>query len=173
VKYVLAALVAWFLAVVDVSALPYLKVFGVTPDLLLVFAAAYAVLRPQNEAMIVVPLAGLMHDLTNGDPLGTSVLGFAPLVMLATVVQIRAVETQFIPAIAVVAVGTLIWGAIRMAVLSVTGQEVQWLDAVLRVVVPLTIVNVIFTPIVYVPLTLFSDNRRQGIMSGGRVTSPL
>lgn len=172
-KYVLAALGAWFLAVLDVSALPYLKIFGVTPDLLLVFAASYAVLRTQNEAMVVVPLAGLMHDLTNGDPLGTSVLGFAPLVLLATVVQIRAVETQFISALVVVAVGTLVWGAIRMAVLSVTGQEIQWLQASLRVVIPLTIVNVLFSPIVYMPLTWFSATRRQGIMGGGRVTSPL
>lgn len=172
-KYVLATLVAWFLAVLDVSALPYIKILGVTPDLLLVFAASYAVLRPQDEAMIAVPLAGLMHDLTSGDPLGASILGFAPLVVLAAVVQIRAVETQLIPALIVVAVGTLLWGAIRMPVLAVTGQEVQWLDAALRVVVPLAVVNTLFLPLVHIPLSWFSATQRRGIMGGGRITSQL
>jgi len=141
VKYVLATLVAWFLAVLDVSALPYLKILGVTPDLVLILAACWAVLRPQDEAMIAVPIFGLVHDLTNGDPLGTSVLAFAPLVVIAAMARIRAVETQFIPAIIVVAAGTLTWGVVRMTVLALTGQEVQWLDAAIRVIIPLAIVN--------------------------------
>jgi rod shape-determining protein MreD len=173
VRYVAAGLVAWFLAVLDVSAMPYLKVLGVTPDFVLIFAACYAVLRPQDEAMIAVPIAGLMHDLTNGDPIGASILGFAPLVILAGVVRIRAVETQFIAALAVVATGTLAWGAIRLPVLSVTGQDIQWFDAAVRVIIPLAAVNTLFMPIIYIPLTWFSAAQRQGIMGGGRITSPL
>ncbi|HET9476667.1 MAG TPA: rod shape-determining protein MreD [Dehalococcoidia bacterium] len=172
-KYIVAALVAWFLAVVGVSALPYMKILDVTPDLLLVFAASYAVLRPQDEAMIMVPVAGLMHDLTNGDPLGASMIGFAPLVILAAVIQIQAVETKFIPALVVVAIGTVTWGAIRMSVLTITGQEVQWLDATMRVVLPLAVVNTLFVPLTYVPLSWFSAAHRQGIMGRRRITSPL
>lgn len=172
-KYLFATLVAWFLAVLDVSALPYMKILGVTPDLVLVLAACYAVLRPQDEAMIAVPIAGLMHDLTNGDPLGASVLGFAPLVLIAAAVHIRAVETQLIPALIVVSAGTLTWGALRMSVLAVTGQEVQWFDATLRVIAPLAVVNTLFLPLIYMPLSWFSAARRQGIMGGGRITSPL
>ncbi len=172
-KYVFATLIAWFLAMLNVSAMPYMKILGVTPDLVLVFAACYAVLRPQDEAMIAVPIAGFMHDLTNGDPLGASVLGFAPLLVLATAVRIRAVETQFIPGLIVVAAGTLTWGAIRMSVLTVTGQEVQWFDAAFRVIVPLAAVNTLFMPLIYVPLSWFSAAQRRSIMGGGRITSPL
>lgn len=172
-KYVLATVAAWLLAAVDVSAMPYIKILDVTPDLLLIFAASYAVLRPQDEAMIVIPIAGLMHDLTNGDPLGASMLGFAPLVVLAAVIQIRAVETHFLSGLVVVGVGTLTWGAIRMSVLSVTGQEVQWVDAAIRVILPLAAVNVLFMPIIYVPLSWFGIPQRQGIMGGARITSPL
>jgi rod shape-determining protein MreD len=170
---VIFALIAWFLSVLGVSALPYLKILGVSPDLLLVFAAAYAVLRPQDEAMIIIPVAGLMHDLTNGDPLGASFIGFAPLVILGTAIQIRAVETQFIRALMVVASGTIVWGVIRMSVLAVTGQEIAWFDATLRVVLPLAAVNTLFMPLAYIPLSWFSADHRQGIMGGGRITSPL
>jgi rod shape-determining protein MreD len=168
-----AGFAAWFLAMLNVSALPYLKVLGVTPDPVLIFAACYAVLRTQDEAMIVVPLAGLLRDLTAGDPLGASMLGFAPLVVLAGVIHIRAVETQFIPALAVVATGTLVWGAIRLPVLNVTGQEVQWWDAWVRVIIPMAAVNTLFMPLIYMPVSWFSATQRQGIMGGGRITSPL
>ena len=172
-KYIFAILLAWFLAALNVSAMPYMKIFGVTPDPVLILAACWAVLRPQDEAMITVPIAGFMHDLTNGDPLGASVIGFAPMLILATAVHIRAVETQFIPALVVVAAGTLTWGAVRMSILSVTGQEVQWLDAIVRVIVPLAIVNTLFMPLIYMPVSWFSGAQRQGIMGGGRITSPL
>ena len=172
-KYVVVLLLAWFLAAAHVSALPYLKVLGVTPDLVLILAACWAVLRPQDEAMIVVPITGLMHDLATGDPLGASVLAFAPLVILAASVRIRAVETQLIAALVVVSAGTLVWGAIRMIVLSISGQEVQWLQATVRVVLPLAAVNTLFMPLFYMPISWFSAGQRQGIMGSRRITSPL
>lgn len=172
-KYVIAVIAAWFVAFTNVSAMPFMKVLGVTPDFVLVLAACWAVLRPQDEAMITVPLAGLLHDLAYGDPLGASILSFAPLVVLAAVVRIRAVETQFVSCLIVIATGSLVYGALRMIVLALTGQEVQWLDAGLHVVIPLAIVNSLFSPIVYMPVSWFSAAQRPGIMGGGRITSPL
>ena len=172
-KYVFALFIAWFLAVLNVSAMPYLKILGVTPDLVLILAACWAVLRPQDEAMIAVPIAGLLHDLMTGDPLGTSIIGFAPLVVLASVVHIRAVESRFAPSLIVVATGTLVYGATRMTILATTGQQIQWFDAAIDVVIPLAIVNAIFTPIIYMPVSWFSAAQRQGIMGRGRITSPL
>ena len=172
-KYVLATLLVWFLAALNVSALPYLKVIGVTPDFVLILAACWAVLRPQEEAMIVVPIAGVLHDLMYGDPLGTSVLAFAPLVVLAAVVHFRAVETKFIPSLIVTGSGTLIYGGTRMLVLAGTGQEVQWLDSALRLIIPLAVVNALFMSLVYIPLSWFSAAQREGIMGRRRITSPL
>jgi len=172
-KYTAAALTAWFVAFTNVSAMPFMKVLGVTPDFALVLAACWAVLRPQEEAMVTVPLAGVLHDLAYGDPPGVSMLGFAPLVVLAAVVRIRAVETRFVTCLIVIATGSLLHGAIRMIVLAATGQEVQWLDATLHIVFPLAVVNALFSPVVYMPVSWFSAGQRQGIMGGGRITSPL
>jgi hypothetical protein len=49
----------------------------------------------------------------------------------------------------------------------------QWFDAAVDVVIPLAIVNVIFTPVIYMPVSWFSADQRQGIMGRGRITSPL
>lgn len=172
-KYAVAFLLAWFFAVLHVSALPFLKVLGVTPDAVLIFAASWAVVRGQNEAMIVVPLAGLMRDLMSSDPVGTSVLAFAPLVLLAGVVRLQALETDFVATISVVAAGTVAFELIHMLVLGVTGLPIDVWYAISRVVIPGAIVNALFAPIIYLPVRWLSPKAASGLRGMGRLTSPL
>jgi rod shape-determining protein MreD len=153
--YVAASAIAAFLAMLHMSAMPYVEVLGVTPDFLLVFASCFAVLRREEEALIVVPLAGLMRDLTTNDPIGTSILGFAPIVLLAAATRMRAMDSQFIPAVVVCFAGTITYAGITMAVLAATGQEIQWTDSVLRFALPLGVVNALFTPVFYIPMSRF------------------
>lgn len=171
-KYVIAFAAALFLAVLAASAMPYVKVLGVTPDLLLIFAASWALVRGQGEALVVVPLVGLMRDLTTSDPVGTSVLALTPIVLLAAAMELRAVESDFLPVVAVVGTGSLAYGALSMAVLAATGQEMPWADALTRVVLPGALVNALFTPIVYLPVRWLSPEPPPGMAKLGR-TSPL
>lgn len=170
-KYLIAFVVVWFLAVLQSSAFTYVKVLGITPDLLLIFAASWAVVRGQEEAFVVVPMAGLLHDLTTSDPLGTSVLGLAPIVLLAAAARLRSVETEFLPALGVAAAGSLAYWMISMTVLTATGDGVPWGQGILRVLIPAVIVNSLFTPIVYLPVHWLSPHPT-GLRGAGRLTSP-
>jgi rod shape-determining protein MreD len=168
----IAAVIAMLLAMLHVSAMQYVDILGVTPDLLLVFAACFAVLR-RDESLVVVPLAGLMRDLTTNDPLGTSVLGFVPIVLLASIVQVRAMDSRFLSAVAVCFSGSLAYTAITMIVLSVTGQEIQWTDSLVRVALPAAFVNTLCTPVFYLPLNwLTGDGLTAGSLPG-RAGTPL
>lgn len=158
--YFIAAVAAFFLAVIQASALPYWRVLDVSPDFILILAACWAMLRGQKEAMVVVPLAGALRDLVTSDPLGTSVLALAPIVLLAALRDIKIVDTDFIPTLVVVVLGSLAYGLISMAVLAATGQEVSWLAALRVAVLPSVIVNALFTPIVYLPIQWFASDRR-------------
>jgi len=159
-RYVAAFIAAFAIAVVYASALPYWRILGVTPDLVLIFVACWAMLRGQDEAMVVVPLAGFLRDLMTSDPLGTSVLALAPIVLLATLREFKIVETDFVPTVVVVVAGSLAYGVIALAVLAATGQTVPWSDAIIRAVLPAVIVNGLFTPIIYLPLRWFQSARR-------------
>ena len=117
-RYPIAFAAAFFLAVLQASAMPYVKVLGVTPDLVLIFAACWAMVRGQGEAMVVVPLAGLLRDLSSSDPLGTSVLALAPIVLLAAARELRPMDTEFVPTLVVVGAGTLAYGVLSMSVLA-------------------------------------------------------
>ena len=172
-KYALAFVAAGFLALLQVSLMPYVEILGVTPDLVLIFAASWAVIRGQDEAVVVVPVAGFLRDLVTSDPLGTSVLALSPIVLLAAAVRLRSVDTQFIPTVAVVASGSLTYGIISMTVLALTGQTIDWTDAALRVLLPSCLVNAVFTPLVYMPVHLLSAPQGRRIVGTRRLTSPL
>src|SRR5207249_12071513 len=116
--------------------MPYIEILGVTPDFVLVFVAAWAVVRGHVEAAMVAPLAGLIKDLATSDPLGMSILALTPIVLLAAATRIRAVDTEFLPTIAVVALGSLGYGIINMIMLVEKGQSITWSDAIGWVVIP-------------------------------------
>lgn len=172
-KYGLAFVLAGFLAMVQMSLMQYVEILGVAPDLVLIFAASWAVIRGQDEAAVVAPMSGFLRDLFTSDPLGTSALALAPIVLLAAAVRIRSVETEFVPTVLVVALGSLTYGIISMTVLAITGQTVDWTDAALRVLLPSCLVNAVFAPIAYIPLHLFSTPQRDRVIGSRRLTSPL
>lgn len=171
-KYAVATAAAFFLAVLGVSAMPYVKVLGVTPDLILIFAAVWMMVRGQREAAVVVPVAGLMRDLTTSDPVGTSVLALSPIVLLVVVRELRVVESELVLTLMVVVLGSLIYGLLSMTVLTATGQGVPWLDGLLWVVLPSLVVNALFVPIIYLPVRWFSPEPEPGLARAGR-TMPL
>jgi len=164
VKYLVAFTALFLLAVLGVSAMPYVKVLGVTPDLVLVFAACWTVARGQGEALVVVPLAGVLRDLTTSDPLGTSVLALSPIVLLTATRALWIMESELVPTLLVVGAGSLGYGVLSMTVLAATGQEMPWADGLLRVVLPAAVVNALFTPIVYLPVRWLSPQPRPGLV---------
>jgi rod shape-determining protein MreD len=170
--YPVALALAALLAILHVSAMQYVEILGVTPDLLLIFAACFAVLRKEEESMFVVPLAGLLRDLTTSDPIGTAVLGFAPIVLIAAATRMRSMDSQFIPSVAVSFAGTVCYVAISMAVLAVSGQAIDLSHSVLRVAIPLAVVNALFTPVLYMPMSWFRSHEEPRVLGSRRITMP-
>ena len=155
-KYLFAFAGSFFAVVLATSVIPYVKVLGVAPDLVLIFAACWAMIRGQREAMVVVPVAGLLRDLTTSDPVGTSVLALSPIVLLAVVRELRPLESDFLPALAVVATASLAYAVISMTVLTAAGEDVPWGTALLQVALPSMLVNSLFAVIVYPPMRWLS-----------------
>jgi rod shape-determining protein MreD len=133
----------------------------VAPDLVLIFAACWAMVRGQQEAMVVVPIAGFLRDLTTSDPVGTSVLALSPIVVLAVLRDLRPVESDFLPTLVVVAAASLTYAVISMTVLTAVGDDVPWATGLLRVAFPSMLVNALFTVVVYVPMRSLSPRPRR------------
>jgi rod shape-determining protein MreD len=156
VKYLIAAAASFLAAVLAASVMPHVRVLGVAPDLVLIVAACWAMVRGQGEAMVVVPVAGLLRDLTTSDPVGTSVLALSPIVFLAVVRDLRPLESDFLPALAVVAAASLAYAITSMVVLAAVGDDIPWRTALLQVALPSMLVNPLFAVIVYPPMRWLS-----------------
>lgn len=148
-KYLIALLGLFSAVVLAAGTAPHARVLGVAPDPVLIFVACWAMVRGQREAMVLVPLAGLLRDLSTSDPVGTSVLALAPIVPLAAVRELRLVESEFVPALAAVAAASLAYSLISMAVLAATGQSAPLLPALTGVALPSMLVNPLFAAVVY------------------------
>lgn len=169
-KYLVVFAGALLATVLAASAMPYVKVLGVSPDLVLIFAVCWAMVRGQGEAMVVVPIAGVLRDLTTSDPVGTSVLALSPIVLLAAAREVRPVESEFLPVVAVVAAASLAYAVVSMTVLTAVGDEVAWGTALLWVAAPSMLVNALFAVIIYVPMRwLNGRTRTEGFGVGSAV----
>ncbi|MCH8345904.1 MAG: rod shape-determining protein MreD [Chloroflexi bacterium] len=151
-KYAIALAGSFLFAILATSVMPYVKVLGVAPDLVLIFAACWAMIRGQGEAMIVVPMAGLLRDLTTSDPVGTSMLALSPIVLLAVIRDLRPVESDFLPTLVVVATASLAYAVVSLTVLTAIGYDVPWGTAMLHVALPSMLVNPLFTVLIYSPM---------------------
>ena len=169
--YAAALVLAAFLAMFHVSVMQYVEVLGVTPDLLLIFAACFAVLRREEESLVVVPLAGLLRDLTTSDPIGTSVLGFAPIVLLAAAVRLRGMESQFIPSVIVSFTGSIAYVVVTMGVLGMTGHTIDPVQSVIRLALPLAVADALFTPVLYMPMSWFRAPYEPRVLGRHRITA--
>jgi rod shape-determining protein MreD len=172
-RYPIAVIFAWAFAVLDVSAMPYLHPLGVSPDLVLIFAVCWAIVRGHDEAMIVIPICAVMQDLTTSDPVGTSLLGLAPIVPLAVAVRLRAVESDFLPAVATVMGASVCFGVMSMMVLGATGQEIAVFHALFRVVLPSIVINALFTPLIFLPMHWISPAAPAWLQGSTRLRSSI
>lgn len=172
-KYVLLALVAWFLSVCAVAVMPHIRLLGVTPDLVLILACCWAVIRGEEESIVGIPVIAVIRDLVSSDPVGTSLLAMAPVVLMAAAARQRPIESAFLPVLAVVAAGSLVFEIVHATILSATGQPIDAGYLLLRVAMPAAVVNALFTPIIYLPVRWLSPARSSVLYGSGRLTSPL
>ena len=115
-SYLLVAL-AVSAAVVDIAFAPGATIFGGRAQVTLVLVALWAALRPQSEAMLLAPVAGLVLGVLGNEPLGASVLALAPVVLLGGMRDGRSTERRFITSIGLVLAATPVY-TVALALLS-------------------------------------------------------
>ena len=148
-RYVLAAVLLMTTALVQASAMPAFPVFGVVPNLVLAVAVCWTVVRGQQEAMIVVPMAGLCLGLVGSQPLGVALLATTPVLLFSELRTLRLTPSDFLLTVVIVFLSSMVYEMVLLVALRLQGETVGWFAAFLRVVLPTGIVSVLFTPPLY------------------------
>ncbi len=148
-KYVFATLLLLLIALVQTSVLPAFPIFGASPNLVLVLLVCWTIVRGRQEAMVVIPVGGLCLSLLGSQPVGVALLAATPVLLLSELQALRLTPNNLLLALAVVFLSSLIYQAILLAALRLEGDTVGWLSALTRVVLPTSIIDVLFTPPLY------------------------
>lgn len=149
-----------FAALVQAAVMPSFSIFGAQPNLVLALLVAWLIVRPRREGLLLVPAAGMMVGLLDGEPLGLAMLALTPLILMAEVRDLRLVESDLLPALVLAAAGTLVYEAIVLLTLAVTGERLDWLASVLDVLVPAAIANALLLLPIYGLVRLASMDLR-------------
>lgn len=154
-------IVMFFAVIAQASAMPSFSIFGAQPNLVIVLLVAWMSVRGQREVLFLIPAAGFLQGLLDSEPLGLAMLALAPLILMSEVRERRFVESELLPAIALVVVATLVYEGTVLLTLAVTGNHPDWLASVLDVLVPAAIANALVLLPVYGLIRLASVDLRR------------
>ncbi len=150
-----------FAALAQVAILPSFSIFGVQPSIIIVLLVAWMSIRGQREALFLIPAAGFVLGLLDGQPIGLAMLALSPLLLMTEVHELRLVDSDFVPALLITAVATVVYETTLLVSLAVKGESVPWLASVTDVLVPAAIANVLLLLPVYAVIRFASLDLRR------------
>jgi rod shape-determining protein MreD len=164
-QWTIAILVLGLVALTQAFFLPYFRVLGVRVDLMMPVLIAWAFTRGLDEAMVVVPLGGFMVSFVSQEPLGASLLAYAPILPLALVREFNAIGSDYLLVAAVALVATFVQTFIYVATLDATGYQPDWSQAFVDVAIPSAFINIVTSVLAVWILSRFSQ-QRPGLPAG-------
>ena len=141
-------------ALLEVSVLPMFRVYGLQPNLMLVLLIAWLSVRGASEAFILAPVGGVLLGFVDGAPVGTALIGLAPLAFLQELRGSQIREGGLIAAIGFTVVMSFFYNFVHLGVFTLLGEAGEWGAAFLRIIVPTVLINVVILPPIYWLLTL-------------------
>ena len=144
-----------FTAIIQITLLPQIPIFGYKPDLALALVVAWALLSPVGEAAVWGFIVGIFLDLASGLPFGVHTLALTAIGWLIGWGQATFFRGNLLaPPIAVI-IATLVHNVIVLGILALLQWQVDWANYLLRIILPAALLNTLALPLVYFPLRLF------------------
>jgi cell shape-determining protein MreD len=165
VSYYVGVPLMLLLALVEVAFLPYFRILGLQPNLTLVVLLAWLMVRGEEEALFLIPLGALFLGLVQGGSVGLAFIAMAPVVVLYELRGVHLGEGQLFIAVAFTVVATVVYQGIYLLAFLAEGRGGDVLAAILRVLLPVALLNVaLFLP-VYWLMHLFSGDTRRAMFA--------
>lgn len=140
------------IAVVQMTLLPLIPVFGYKPDLALIVVVTQALVGVPGSAAQWGFIVGLFIDLGSGLPFGMHALVLTVIGLLMDLGQAIFFRGNVVaPPVAMIA-ATFANDVLILAILALFNWSIDWGAYLLRVILPTAILNVIVMPLAYFPL---------------------
>jgi rod shape-determining protein MreD len=152
-QWIVAVLVLAAVAIVQCYFLTWFRLAEVRFDLMMAVLIAWAFVRGIDEAMVVVPIGGLMVSLFSQEPLGTSVIAYAPIVPIALISQLNnQIGAEPLLAAAVALACTFAQSVLYLLILDGTGSSPDWTRGMIDISIPAAFMNMLAAPLLIIAM---------------------
>ncbi|MEO8285952.1 MAG: rod shape-determining protein MreD [Chloroflexota bacterium] len=155
----IGAILLFLASLVQSVVLPQAVPLAARPQLMVMLVVAVCLVEGLHDAIIWGFIGGLLLDLLSGPafPLGSNALLLVLVALLASLGQADPFRDQVFVPLATVFFATVFYHTMTMVLAFVLGQEVPFLDNLLRVALPSAVLNTILMPVAYSALLWLSE----------------
>jgi rod shape-determining protein MreD len=155
-------------AVVQSTWLERIRLLGGRPDLVLLLAVTWAIIRGANEGAIWGFVGGLFCDLLSGGGLGLWTISLTVVGFVSGLPWVHALGPTVIRLALMSALGTLLGHVLLVLVMSLVGRPVGVGRAIQTVAGPAALLNFLLSPFAFTFLVWFHQRSRERL--GGFAT---
>jgi rod shape-determining protein MreD len=134
-------------AVLQATVVTHLKVLGVFADLPLLVVVSWGLLRGSRDGLIWGFLAGVAVDVLSGAPFGAATLSLMAVGFLGGLARRSVYAAHFVFPMVLVFLVTILYNALFLLIVGLSGDAVMWLDSLLRIILPSAILNAALAPV--------------------------
>ena len=136
-------------AVLQATVVTHLTVWGVFADLPLLIVVSWSLLRGSRDGVIWGFVAGVSVDVLSGAPFGAATLSLMAAGFLGGLARRSVYAAHFVFPIVIVFLATFLYNAIFLLIVWISGEAVIWLDSLLRIILPLALLNAALAPVAF------------------------
>ncbi len=137
------------LALAQSTMAPHVRLFGVAPDIVLLFTVSWALLQGVREGLLVALIGGLALDALSAGPFGGQTVALLIVGALAGISGANIFRTERLLPYAAIVVATLLYYLVLLLALTAAGRVVPWGALALRLVLPAVAINAIAMLVVH------------------------
>lgn len=138
--------------IIEVSIVPYFKVRGVGPDLLLLVVVNYAFIQGSFEGSLTGFFGGLFQDLVSTQALGINAFAKTLVGYLSGLIEKTISGGTLFLLVAITFAASLFNGFIYMGFLFLLGEALPFKGAFFGIILPSGLYNSLLSPLVYLIL---------------------
>lgn len=145
----LGAPLAFLAALVQTALLSEIGFLGVTPNLVLLFAVAWVLLRGVRQGVALGMVGGIVLEANSGATFGTILLALAAALSVAALGEVNLFRGAWFLKYVVIVGATLVYGLVSVALLSATGHWLPLGAALTRIIAPEMLTHLLFMAPIY------------------------
>jgi rod shape-determining protein MreD len=143
-SHVVCALALLIFTVLQMTVFSRINLIAGSPDLVLLFIAAWSLQEHVKNAWLWTGVFGLIISVISAMPFYAPLIGYLGVVLISKLLQRRVWRVPILAMFIVTLLGTFFQQAVYIIVLQVSGSPISWLESLDSVVVPSVLLNLIF-----------------------------